>query len=90
MVSVRNRLLLAVATTLALAALLTSSSPVYGGETTAAATVECSPCVNGNGVHDWVLACCYRTPDCYMYPDASQYGNLGSCPGMHRPCDAVE
>lgn len=53
--------------------------------------VECSPCdtVGNDPIsHDWTLACCDSGADCFMYPDAQQLGNPGSCPGMHRPCGA--
>lgn len=56
---------------------------------------ECSPCSvvqSGNGQigHDWTLSCCdLNSPDCYMYPDAQQTGNPGTCEGMHRPCTST-
>jgi hypothetical protein len=52
--------------------------------------LECSPCATNTGgwiTHDWTPACCMMdSPGCYMYPDAQQTGNGGSCQGMHRPC----
>jgi len=80
-----HKVLLSFSAILALAVLL-------GDTTTAEATdtLECSPCTTNTGgwiTHDWELSCCQMdSPGCYMYPDAQQTGNGGSCPGMHRPC----
>lgn len=90
MLTFPNRVLLVIAGLMAGVGLLTHTEKALGAAVSNEAVAECSPCVNGNGVHSWVLACCFGTPDCYMYPDATQYNNLGSCPGMHRPCDTVE
>jgi hypothetical protein len=88
MLAPRNRYLLALATALTGVAVVTGDGRAYAaGQSTS--EVECSPCENGNGTHNWEPSCCFGTSDCYMYPDATLYGNGGSCQGMHRPCDAA-
>ena len=84
----RNRILFMIVAVLASAVLATGESraAVVGS----AVALECSPCTNDDGEHDWTLACCFGTSDCYMYPDAQQNNNPGSCQGMHRPCNIEE
>ena len=71
--------------------IFTNAEGQKGGVSPDEEALECSPCTtqtDGLITHDWTLACCSGGGDCYEYPDATQYGNGGSCPGMHRPCTA--
>ena len=89
MLTLRTKILLATASTLSCALMLTQPRTARGATPE---LYECSPCTsNGSsGTHDWTLSCCDSGNDCYMDPDANQYGNLGSCPGMHRPCGTAQ
>lgn len=81
-----NRVMLAITTVLALTVVFGEASPAQATDE----YLECSPCsteTSGLITHEWELACCMMdSPGCFMYPDAQRYGNVGTCPGMHRPC----
>lgn len=95
MLSTRNRSLIVVSLALGLANWASSDAAAHPTSRMPEGTdavVECSPCESDlyNGVHNWLLACCWGGADCFMYPDPDPVGNPGSCPGMHRPCTVEE
>ena len=94
----RNRALLSLAVVLASVTLITEPSRSQeraNPPDTDAVELECGFCRTNTGgwdTHDWVpLACCeMNSANCYMYPDATQYGNDFSCDYAHRPCTSGE
>ncbi len=96
---IRNRILLVIACACTAVLTATGTSEAQGrgdAMATESTELECGFCETntpgGPITHDWVpLACCdLNSAGCFEYPDAQQYGNGGSCPGMHRPCTSTE